>query len=528
MNFSNLKSKLYPLLGAMLFLAILSQAAAQPDVNRPFEKAARGPMTELDHLVMAGLQKKGIQPANPCSDLVFFRRAYLDLIGTLPEAQEAWAFMGDTNPEKRAKLIDDLLERDEYADYWSLKWCDILRVKAEFPINLWPNGVQAYHRWVHTAIKENMPYDRFAWELLTSSGSNFRVPQVNFYRAMQGAKASTIAECVGLTFMGVRLTNWPEKYRDNMEAFFSRVAFKGTAEWKESVVFFDPATTSSLKSMLPDGKLVVVEPDQDPRQVFTHWLVQKDNPWFAKNAVNRYWFWLMGRGIVHEPDDFRVDNPASNPELLDYLAAEFVESGYDPKHIIRLIANSQTYQQSCIPKSDSPEAETLFAFYPPRRLDAEVLLDAINQLTNGRESYSSAIPEPFTFIPETQRTILLADGSITSQYLEMFGRPSRDTGMLLERNNELTEGQRLYLINSTELQDKLNRSWKFRNAIRIAKADPRKMVNAIYMMTITRPATDEEFETLQAYFDEQKLKGQKAAVDLAWSLINSKEFLYRH
>jgi hypothetical protein len=227
----------------------------------------------IDALVIAALRRKGIRPANLCSDEIFIRRVYLDVNGSLPEPQEVKRFLQNRSPHKRAALINKLLKREEFADYWSLKWCDLLRVKAEFPINLWPNAVQAYHRWIHSCLRDNMPYDQFARELLTSSGSNFRVPQVNFYRAIQGKEPSTIAGAVALTFMGVRLDKWPEARRSGMEVFFSRVAYKGTAEWKEEIVYLDPTTTGPLKAIFPDGVAVEIKPDEDPRVVFADWLI---------------------------------------------------------------------------------------------------------------------------------------------------------------------------------------------------------------------------------------------------------------
>jgi hypothetical protein len=216
---------------------------------------------------------------------------HLDVLGRLPEPAAIRDFLRDRAPDKRAKLIDTLLEHEAFADYASLKWCDLLRVKSEFPIKLWPNAVQAYHRWIRQCLRENRPYDRFVRDLLTSSGSNFRVPPVNFYRAIQGREPPAIAAAVALTFMGVRIESWPEARRSDMAAFFSRVAYKNTAEWKEEIVCLDPAPAESTNAVLPDGTTVRIEPDQDPRQVFADWLIAPDNPWFARNIVNRVWSW---------------------------------------------------------------------------------------------------------------------------------------------------------------------------------------------------------------------------------------------
>jgi len=483
---------------------------------------------QIDVLMTQGLRRHDLVPANLCSDEVFIRRVYLNVIGTLPEPWEVNQFLRAKNPRKRTILIDRLLERDEFADYWSLKWGDVLRVKAEFPINLWPNAVQAYHRWIHDALKNNMPYDEFARTLLTSSGSNFRVGPVNFYRAIQGQEPSTIAAAVGLTFMGVRTDRWPEERRAGMEAFFSRVAYKKTAEWKEEIVYLDPTPTDPIQAVFPNGTAVTIAPDQDPRCVFADWLIAPENPWFARNIVNRLWAWLFGRGIIHEPDDIRPDNSPVHPEVLAYLEKELVEADYDLRHIYRLILNSATYQQSSIPRSTHPDAETFFACYPVRRLDAEVLIDALCWISGTRESYESMIPEPFTFIPEEHRSIELADGSITSQFLEMFGRPSRDTGLVLERNNEPTDAQRLHMLNSTHIQSKIERSWRIRNAIKSAKGNRRRMVNMVYVTVLSRYPTQAEAAVAMAYFKTKGINPRQAANDLVWALINTKEFLYRH
>ena len=193
----------------------------------------------IDEPILAKLRSLDIQPAPPCSDSVFVRRVYLDVIGTLPTAKEVTRFLEDDRPDKRSVLIDELLQRDEFADYWSLRWCDLLRVKSEFPINLWPNAAQAYHRWVRAGIKANKPYDQFVREVLTSSGSNFRVPQVNFYRAIQGTEPETVADAVALTFMGSRTDRWPEKRRSEMAKFFAGIQRKRTSEWKEEIISVD-------------------------------------------------------------------------------------------------------------------------------------------------------------------------------------------------------------------------------------------------------------------------------------------------
>jgi hypothetical protein len=236
----------------------------------------------------------------------------------------------------------------------------------------------------------------------------------------------------------------------------------------------------------------------------------------------------MGRGIIHEPDDIRPDNPAIYPELLTYLEKELIDSEYDLLHMYRLILNSRTYQQSSIPHPGTNDAEKLFACYPVRQIEAEVLIDALCRISGTRESYSSPIPEPFTFIPPEHRTISLADGSITSQFLEMFGRSSRDTGLESERNNQPTESQRRHMLNSTHIQNKIEGGWRLKGLIRRAKGNHKKLADSLYLTILSRYPTESERETIEEYFKTEGVKTNQVAIDLAWALINSKEFLYRH
>jgi len=463
---------------------------------------------------------------------VFVRRAFLDVIGTLPTSEEASGFLASKDANKRSALIDRLLDRDEFADYQAMKWSDLLRIKAEFPINLWPNAAQAYHHWIRSAIRENQPYDRFVRELLTASGSNFRAPPVNFYRAMQSKDPHAIARTVALTFMGTRAEKWPKEELANMAAFFSEVGYKETGEWKEEIVFFDPAKggkNAPVVATFPDRTQTRL--DRDPREKFADWLIASKNPWFARNIVNRVWSWLLGRGIVQEPDDIRRDNPPENPELLAYLERELVSARYDLKRIYRLILNSQTYQLSSIPRrplagaSGSEGGDTHFAYYPLRRIEAEVLIDALCQISGTGETYTSAIPEPFTVMPEGQRSIALPDGSITSSFLELFGRPPRDTGLESERNNRPSADQTLHMLNSTHIYRKIEQGPKLQALIRNIK-NPQELVTQLYLTILSRTPTAEEWKIVTAH--SKVAKGRDAMIDLAWALINTAEFQYRH
>ena len=515
--------------------------------------------SEIDRLVFARLDQLKIKPVL-CSDAVFVRRAYLDVIGRIPTAAEAREFLSRSDADKRDRLIDQLLDRDEYADYWAMRWGDILRIKAEFPVNLWPNAAQAYHRWVRTSIAENKPYDRFVRELLTSSGSNFRVPPVNFYRAIQNRTPEGIAAAVALAFMGTRLDSWPTEKSQNMTVFFSQVGYKPTREWKEEHVIWDPygvtrqipkanvdtgetppagpitvarALEKPIAVVFPDGTKGELRPDQDPREVFADWLIRKENPWFARAIVNRVWWWLLGRGIIHEPDDIREDNPPSNPELLAYLEKQFVEGGCDMKKLYRLILTSQTYQLSSRLRSDTPEARAQFAAYPLRRLDAEVLIDAINEITGTNDLYTSPIPEPFTYIPKDKPAVAIADGSITSPFLALFGRSARATGMENERDNKPVPAQALHMLNSSHIQRKIEQGPKLAALFESGRKQS-EIVDELYLTILSRFPTAEERKIAEEYRApgaarrSTRSRPREEWIDIAWALINSPEFMYRH
>jgi hypothetical protein len=489
----------------------------------------------IDELVFAKQTKTGFPPSELCSDSVFIRRVFLDVIGTLPTAKEVQEFVSSTDPNKRSLLIDYVLERPEFADYCALKWCDLLRVKSEFPSNLWPNAVQAYQYWVRDAFRHNMPYDQFARALLTTSGSNFRDPPVNFYRPFQERTPRKIVDTAVLIFMGVRLekSGWSEEQMLGLDAFFAKVAYKKTAEWKEEIVYSDPdkkiinpATSEPVLPAPPGGSPLKLGVFDDPRVAFADWLTAPDNPWFAKNIVNRIWFWLMGRGIIHEADDIRPDNPAWSPELLSYLGAELTRNKYDLKHIYRLILNSSTYQLSSIPTPENRADEAGFSHYRPRRMDAEVLIDAICQITGTGEEYSSAIPEPFTYIPASQRTITLADASIKSPFLEMFGRPGRDNSLESDRNNAVSVFQTLHLLNSSHIQKKIMNGPELRK-IMVSSPANKDRVNLLYLTILSRMPTQEEQKTALDYIGLSD-RVDNGFYDLAWALLNTTEFILKH
>ena len=282
-----------------------------------------------------------------------------------------------------------------------------------------------------------------------------------------------------------------------------------------------PPTTG----VFPDGTKVKLSPNRDPREIFADWLITPKNPWFTRNIANRVWAWLLGRGIIHEADDSRPDNPPSNPELLAWLARQLQSAKYDTRQLLKIILNSDTYQLSPLPPDGKTRAG--LASYPVRRLEAEVLLDAINRITGTKDEYMSMIPEPFTFLPDDTRSVAIPDGSITSSFLELFGRPPRDTGLLSERPTNVTASQRLSLLNSKHILNKINNSQKLKAMLQ-SSPGPQESVSRLYLTFLSRYPTNDELSILSAYQPPPPAGNSQKLADVAWALVNSPEFLYRH
>lgn len=474
---------------------------------------AISPNNKIDELVVAKLQKLGFPPSDLCADEAFLRRAYLDVIGCLPKPGETREFLADPDPAKRTKLIDRLLERDEYADFWALKWGDLLRIKSEYPVRVWPRGVQTYYRWVRASIAMNKPYDQFVRELLTANGSDFQDGPANYYRAVQKREPQTYAEATALLFLGARLDcarchahpteNWGLDDGLGLAAFFSKVAIKATQEWKEEIVYanpyggvYHPKLRDYVNPKFLGGEVLDLPRDQDPRPQFAAWLTSPQNPWFAKVMANRVWYWLLGRGIVHEPDDFRSTNPPSNPELLDYLTQEFVAHKFDVKHLFRLILNSRTYQLSSRANDLNRSDVAHFSHYHVRRMGAEQLLDAVCQITGTSDQFASWIPVPPTIMPAGSRAVQVFDGDIKNPLLDVFGRPLRDTPYECERKLEGSVRQSLHLVNSDHFEGKIAGSPYLQQLLQAHPGDA-ELLDELYLATLSRlPRPDEKQRVL--------------------------------
>ncbi|MBE6194498.1 MAG: DUF1553 domain-containing protein [Rikenellaceae bacterium] len=445
-----------------------------------------------------------------CSDEVFLRRAYLTVTGALPQVWECKNFLDSENPKKREALVNKLIKSELGLKYMQMHWGDILRIKSEFPSNLWPNGVQAYNRWVYEQLMNNVPYDKMVRNLLISEGSNFRAPAANFYRGFQKRTPENFYANINLLFLGNR------NCTDNGYLCFSQIKFKSTKEWKEEIIYLNYHKDLPWHIIeLEDGTRIKLTPDSDWREPYVDWLVK--NRRFAEVMVNRMWFWVFGKGLVHEPDDWRADNKPSNPELLKELTDYFIAKKFDMRALLKKILLSKEFNSKAAPEGT----------YQPQRLPAEVIVDNIATATGKWATYMSRVPEPFTFYPPKTRATHLGDATVSSSELELFGKVSRDVSLESQRNNALTSKQLLYLMNSSELERSIRKSPVLKNLLK-KYSDLSQLADAITMRVLARRATANEISMYNEYMRENKLSLNEFAYDLMWILINSNEFLYNH
>ena len=446
-----------------------------------------------------------------CSDEVFLRRTYLSVCGKLPTKVSAAEFLNSTDPDKRTKLIDKHLQSDDYLTYFGNLWGDMLRIKSEFPSNLWPNGVQAYNRWVHEKLVSNTPYNQMVSELLLSKGSNFRVPAVNFYRAFPRKTPDNIYGNIQLLFLGNR------KPADNGKVFFSQIRYKNTKEWKEEIVYVDYHMKPPKNTILIDTKPLALTDNEDWRTAYVNWLTDTSNKRFAAVMANRLWFWILGQGLVNEPDDWGAQNPPSKPELLNYLTEKFIASGYDMKLFVREILHSYAFQ--C--------ANSGVGTFKSSRLNAEVIVDAIADITGISDQYSSRVPEPFSFYPIGTHSLELGDATVSSTTLELFGRASRDVSLERQHIRDLNARQLLFLMNSSELENKIRKS-PVLNELCKTQLTVDDISKAVTLTVLSRYPTNAELQLFRSYAEKNKLTTKQLCYDLAWLEINSTELLYNH
>ena len=486
----------------------------------------------VDELVDKKLEQLKYLPSDICNDDEFLRRVYLDTIGLLPTVDEVEQFAADTASDKRAGVIDHLLERPEFAKFWALKWGDLLRLTSS---QVGGDGVYKYHRWVERAFRDNMPYDEFARQLLTATGSTLSNPPANFFRTAGDMNDSV--ETISQIFLGARLQcakchnhpfeRWTQDNYYGMGAFFNRIQRKKTRRADELFVWVNssgevtqPRTGKQMKPWLP-GQGELEEADEfDRRRTFADWLTKKENPFFGKIEVNRIWSHLFGQGIVEPADDFRDTNPPSNAELLDALARDFAESGFDRKHMLRTMLNSRTYQSSFRPNDFNETDARCFSHYQPRMLSAEQLLDAICHVTG--------LPETFGSLPPgTQATQLPAPDLAKSDFVKIFGQPERQTVCACERTNESNLGMAIQFFNGPLVYGKLrDENNRFRKLIAENKTDE-QIVTVLYLAAVCRKPTDKELEASLAHI-KSKEDRVAALEDVCWAIINTNEFLFQH
>jgi hypothetical protein len=503
----------------------------------------------IDEQIQAKLQTLRMNPSAPADDATYLRRAYLDLLGILPTAAEAKAFVADAAADKRARLVDALFARPEYADFWALKWSDLLR-NEERTIDR--KGVQRFHRWIRESVETNKPLDMFVRDLLSAKGSTYTNPPANYYRANRDPV--TRGEATAQLFLGVRLQcaqchnhpfdRWTQDDYYGWADVFARVDYKIIENRRtdtndkhefigEQIVFesqkgevTDPRGDRAVKPLLLSTEKPIAN-DQDRLETLAEWVTSPKNPFFARAQVNRIWFHLMGRGLVDPIDDFRPTNPASHPALLDALAKDFISHGYDVRYIIRLIMRSQAYALSSVPNDTNGDDEINYSHVVPRRLTAEQLLDAQHEV--------AGIPAAFAGYPVGIRAAQIPGvkvshkkerASQSDQFLVTFGKPARQLVCECERTNETTLGQTFQFISGPEITRIAASPENRLGELIKSGATDAHVIDELYWTALTRPPTADERKVLAEHI-AQSSDRRAALEDVMWALLNAKEFVLR-
>jgi hypothetical protein len=492
-----------------------------------------GPKNFIDELVFRRLSELGLPPSAICGDSTFVRRATLDIAGRLPTVSETEAFLTDDSPDKRERLVERLISSGDYADYFANKWAAILRNKRSDQESRLTT--YAFHDWLRQSLHENRPYDQFAREILAAAGRVEDNPAVAWYHAVRDPTAQV--EDMAQLFLGMRIQcakchhhpyeKWSQQDYYGLSAFFSRVGRKPSTWGRGRDHIYhnvgaasarNPKTGANVPPTPLGDQPLEVAPEEDPRQRLADWLSQPENPFFARALVNRYWKHFFGRGLVDPEDDMRLTNPASNPALLNGLAEHFVRSGYDLQGLVRTICTSQVYSLSAEPNEFNKNDKQNFSRFYPKRLNAEVLLDAIDTVTASKSRFAG--------VPVSTRAVQLPDNAFNSYFLTVFGRPDSDSACECERSSDVNLAQCLHLLNSGEVQGKLKDGRSGTLASEQRPHDER--LQELYMTALCRPPTGDELATLQQYLEEHQADVKAAYEDIVWTLINTKEFLFNH
>ncbi|HLJ47951.1 MAG TPA: DUF1549 domain-containing protein [Bryobacteraceae bacterium] len=496
----------------------------------------------IDNLVVDKLRKLNIAPSRPADDATFLRRAYLDAAGVLPTSEVVENFLADKSADKREKLIDRITESDEFVDYWAYKWSDLLLVSSR---RLRSNAMWAFYDWIRQSVKEDKPWDKFAREIFTTSGSSREHGALNYF--VLHKDPIDLAETSTEAFLGQRVTcarchnhpleKWTQTQYYELVNLFARVGIKNGNQPGDDVVF---AKTSGdvmhprlLKPLPPtplDGKSIPIDSPVDRRVVFADWMTSPNNPYFARSLVNRVWGNFMGRGLVNPVDDVRATNPASNEELLTALTEDFVRHRYDVKYLIRTIMQSSVYQLSSEANATNQNDNIFYSRYIIKRLPAEVILDAYSQVTG--------VPTAFGGYPAGTRALQLPDTQVKSEFLTVFGRPARQVCDSSERSSDATIGQALHVINGDTLNKKLSAPDGYITLfLKLGLSDSR-IVDQVFLTSFSRYPRESEKAALLANLQQARLaKGTPEAMllsrrqgleDMLWALLTDKEFLFNH
>ena len=516
----------------------ICRVTVQPDKVIPAAAYASLPVNnEVDRLAYDRMSRLGLMPSDLCTDSEFVRRASLDLIGKLPSPEMVTAFLQDSSPDKRSKLVDRLLEDPNYADHWSIKWGDLIRPN---PSRVGVKPVLLLDQWLRQAFAQNMPYNQMVRTLLTSSGSTHQNGPVAIMRDKR--EPVDAASFVSQIFLGVRLDcarchhhpteKWSQEEYYQMAAFFARMGKKGqgiSAPISGEPEYWWPTNKGSISHPIteavmtprpPDGPEMPYIENQDPRAQLADWMATSDNPFFARAIVNRIWAELFGRGFVEPVDDFRASNPATNEALLSWLAADFADHGFDLKHLMRTIATSRLYQLSSQPNETNVRDTRNYSRSFKRRLSAEVLADAVADLTGTFDSFEG--------LPGGARAVKTWNHKLSSDFLDAFGRPNASQECPCERERKSSVVQALHLMNGERLQDRLGRTDSRLSKLAKSGLPEPELIRQLYLAAYSRLPKAQELQTTLRYLSRPGQTREQALEDILWSLINSAEFVFNH
>ena len=491
----------------------------------------------IDGHVYAKLQTLGLLPSERCTDGEFIRRASLDAIGVLPTPEETRAFLADGDPDKRNKLIDRVLDRRAYADHWATKWGDLIRAN---PVRIGTKSVFMLDQWLRASFRRNTPYDQFVRDVLTAEGSTHRNGPTNLFRDRR--TPAEITTLVSQIFLGVRFEcarchhhpneKWSQDDFYQLAAYFGEVKRKGRgisppiSEGEEFIyhapggTVTHPVSGAVMLPKPPDGAVAAIPAGYDPRAALVDWMVQPGNPFFARAIVNRIWAEFFGRGVVEPVDDFRASNPPTNAPLLDALAADFIAHRFDLKHLMRTIMRSHVYQLSSLPNETNVRDTRRYARAYRRRLPAEVLADAVSDVTGVPARYQGMAPGT--------RAIATWNHRLRSYFMDAFGRPNASADCPCDRDTQTSVVQALHLMNSEDLQKQI--AHKTGRATRLADTDrpTAAIIEELYLAAFSRFPTADEVKVASAAYDAPEATRQTATEDIIWALLNSAEFVFNH